>query len=87
MIHSFFLEKSFLVTGASSGIGRALVLELNRNGAVVGAIARRKELLKELKVKLSFQIKSFLFPETFLIFLSSKRLQRNSEKKLGVSME
>ncbi|AYR09794.1 SDR family NAD(P)-dependent oxidoreductase [Leptospira borgpetersenii serovar Hardjo-bovis] len=45
MITSFFLEKSFLVTGASSGIGKALVLELNRNGAVVGAVARRRELI------------------------------------------
>ncbi|MDV6234240.1 SDR family NAD(P)-dependent oxidoreductase [Leptospira ellisii] len=46
---SFFLEKSFLVTGASSGIGKALVLELNRRGAYVGASARRKDLLKDLK--------------------------------------
>jgi len=37
-----------IVTGASSGIGRALVLELIRSGAKVVAFARRAERLEEL---------------------------------------
>ncbi|MEX2174278.1 MAG: SDR family NAD(P)-dependent oxidoreductase [Pirellulaceae bacterium] len=37
-----------IVTGASSGIGRALVLELLREGASVVAMARREERLKVL---------------------------------------
>ena len=37
-----------IVTGASSGIGRALVVELVRRGARVLALARRGERLEEL---------------------------------------
>src|SRR5262245_46146259 len=37
-----------LVTGASSGIGRELVLQLAREGARVVAMARREERLREL---------------------------------------
>src|SRR5205823_7627306 len=37
-----------LVTGASSGIGRGLAVELARRGAAVGLLARRGEVLKEI---------------------------------------
>jgi len=37
-----------LVTGASSGIGRALATRLAREGARVGLVARREPLLREL---------------------------------------
>jgi short-subunit dehydrogenase len=37
-----------MITGASSGIGEGLALELSRRGAVVGLIARRAERLKQL---------------------------------------
>ncbi|MEL6427547.1 MAG: SDR family NAD(P)-dependent oxidoreductase [Planctomycetota bacterium] len=39
---------SALVTGASSGLGRAIALELSRRGARVHALARRAEALEEL---------------------------------------
>lgn len=42
-----------IVTGASSGIGRALVLELIRGGAKVIAFARRSERLEELEAAVS----------------------------------
>ena len=37
-----------LITGASSGIGRALALESARRGAAVGLLARREDLLQEV---------------------------------------
>jgi short-subunit dehydrogenase len=37
-----------LITGASSGIGRELALELGRRGARVGLLARRRELLENV---------------------------------------
>ena len=41
-------SKSVLITGASSGIGHGLALELAKRGARVGVLARRKELLDEI---------------------------------------
>ena len=41
-------NKVVLITGASSGIGKALAIELARRGASVGLVARREELLAEI---------------------------------------
>ncbi len=40
--------KVVMITGASSGIGRGLALELGRRGARLGLIARRAEILEEI---------------------------------------
>jgi short-subunit dehydrogenase len=42
-----------IVTGASSGIGNALALELVRNGAAVIALARREDRLRQLADKVA----------------------------------
>jgi len=41
-------NKIVMITGASSGIGRGLTLELARRGAAIGLVARRSELLAEI---------------------------------------
>src|SRR5262245_37658001 len=43
-----FAGKVVLITGASSGIGRALAMEFAREGAKVGVLARREERLRQL---------------------------------------
>jgi short-subunit dehydrogenase len=41
-------NKTVFLTGASSGIGEALAIALAKKGAILGLVARRKELLDEI---------------------------------------
>lgn len=47
----YWKNKSILLTGASSGIGEALALEMANRGAILGLIARRENLLRDLAAK------------------------------------
>ncbi len=44
-------NKVIFLTGASSGIGEALALAMAKRGAVLGLVARREELLREVAEK------------------------------------
>jgi short-subunit dehydrogenase len=50
---SYWQNKVVLITGASSGIGRGLAIELARRGAAVGLIARREDMLAEIVKQIS----------------------------------
>lgn len=47
----FWKDKIVFLTGASSGIGEALAIEIAKCGAIIGLLARREEMLKELAEK------------------------------------
>lgn len=53
IIDSFFRNKSVLITGASSGIGEELAIQLARAGALLTLTARRRELLDQLASKIT----------------------------------
>ena len=44
-------NKVIFLTGASSGIGEALALDLAKRGAILGVLARREDLLKSIAEK------------------------------------
>jgi short-subunit dehydrogenase len=45
---TFWTNKTVMITGASSGIGKGLALEVAARGANLGLVARRQELLDEI---------------------------------------
>jgi short-subunit dehydrogenase len=51
----FWQDKVVMITGASSGIGRALALDLAKRGARLGLLARRKDVLDEIVAEVGAQ--------------------------------
>src|SRR5687768_1876906 len=49
---SFWADKVVLITGASSGIGRGLAVDLAARGAKLGLVARRKNILDEIVLEI-----------------------------------
>ena len=50
-MHGYWTDKVVMITGASSGIGRGLALEIASRGANLALLARREELLNEIVSK------------------------------------
>jgi short-subunit dehydrogenase len=48
-VDAFFKDKAFIVTGASSGLGRSIAKLLAENGAAVTIMARTKTALEDLR--------------------------------------
>ena len=60
-------NKVIWITGASTGIGKALALKFSKNGWIVAISARRKELLEEIS-KSNENIHSFPLDVTKITF-------------------
>jgi short-subunit dehydrogenase len=73
-----------VVTGASSGIGRALALELASRGAVVTLAARRRERLDEAAQEISARFGAALSPT---VVVCDVRDRRQVETLIGGTVE
>lgn len=73
-----FTDKKYVVTGASSGMGRQVAVELAAAGAIVLAIARRKAELEDLRAEYANNI--FIMPSDITI-------KGNIEKAIKVFVE
>ena len=66
-----------VITGASSGIGRALVKEFARNGHAVLAVARRQGRLLELCKELEGKYQARVYPLS--LDITAQNAERNSQ--------
>ena len=65
-------KKVIWITGASSGIGRALAIKFANEGWIVAASARRENLLQELnKIK-----DKNLFLSIFILYISLCKIKK-----------
>ncbi|MFA6741259.1 MAG: SDR family oxidoreductase [Arcobacteraceae bacterium] len=86
---TFSENNIFLVTGASSGLGKATLLELNKLGAKVIAVGRNIESLNNVKDSSSFPeniyLEEFDFNKTDGIALFIKDLVKKHGKLNGIA--
>src|SRR5437763_9757454 len=78
-------EKVVLITGASSGIGRAFAVELSRRGAKLGLVARRAEVLHEIIAELNptQQVHALALPADVQDAQSMRRVAEQLITKFG----
>lgn len=72
-------DKVVVITGASSGMGKAMVVSFIKEGAKVVAVARREERLKELKEEIN--------SENFEYFVGDISLKEVNEKMIDFALE
>jgi len=82
MKHNLFKSKVAIVTGASSGIGRAICFELAAAGAHLCLAARRKEPLDKIADEL-FPAKSLVCPTDVSINHMAEELAQKTLKEFG----
>lgn len=75
----FWREKVVLLTGASSGIGEGMALAIAKQGAIVGLLARREEMLRDLERRCS---ESGGTARTFAVDVTDPNAVRASADKL-----
>lgn len=73
--------KSIVVTGASSGMGKSIVMKLVQEGANVVAVARRKERLDELAQSLSDA------PGKIIVFQGDVSLREANEAMIDAAVK
>jgi short-subunit dehydrogenase len=79
-----FAGRSILITGASSGIGRALAVQLADAGAVLVLAARREDKLRELATELRNRgTEVFVVPTDVTIEADRKRLMTQVKEQFG----
>jgi NADP-dependent 3-hydroxy acid dehydrogenase YdfG len=75
------MSKRAIVTGASSGIGRAIACELVKDGWQVLAVGRRKERLAELEKEFSGKV--FSCPSDITSTGAAEIIIKSAQEKLG----
>lgn len=84
MTRKFFRDKVVIITGASSGIGKALAVEFARKGSIVVLAARSKEKLDELESSLQTDgMKAMAVPTDVTNREECRRLIEKTVEKFG----
>ena len=73
--------KKVIITGASSGIGRELAIQLSQKGYIVGLIGRRKERLLELEKSIGDSV--FIEPLDVTDFEKAEQAYKSLVEQMG----
>src|SRR5437870_9564929 len=77
--------KHALVTGGSRGIGKAIALELAREGVDVAIVARSKDQLEATASELEAETGRRVIPTTWRVIAYEGEIEEDREKRPGLS--